>query len=355
MKLLAIHVVTCACLITNTARAAESIGTKSNATGVAALDSPTSYEKPFTFTAYWENDGTILKPNNNNDRHYTNGVAFTFSHRPEWVEGFADFVTLGESFDKTAAGYIVGQLMFTPDDLDARVLIPDDRPYAGYLFAGAYLQRANDNVFDHAQLDLGMIGPSSQAGYMQHDFHRWFGEDEPRGWSNQLPDEFTVQLKLRRKWRFDLEPFTAWDHEFDQQLIPQVDLAVGTVYRNVSAGATWRVGLHMPDDFGPGRLADVSSATGNQSNKTGGYAFVRATGKAVQYDIFLDGSEFRDSHGVDSEPLVGEIQIGIALYGKYKDWLLQANYSQTFMSKDFEDQGSTDSYGALMLSASSSF
>ncbi len=319
------------------------------------LDGYINKIEPFTVTAYWENDGAHLKRNNANDRHYTNGTAFTFSHQPAWAEGFAETLTLGESFNKTAAGYIVGQLIFTPENINTSSLVRTDRPYAGYLFAGAYLQRANDNVFDHAQLDLGIVGPSSQADRFQKDVHDWVDDDAPMGWDNQLRDEFTAQLTLRRKWRLDEETVKFMDTSLNHQLIPQVDLAVGSVYRHVSAGATWRIGINLPDDFGPGRLADVASATGTPSKETGGYGFVRVTGRAVEHDLFLEGSTYKSSHGVDAETLVGEIQAGLAVYCDYKDWQLQANYSQTFITEQFDGQDGTDSYGALMLSASHGF
>lgn len=349
-------ILTAACLLAfpviGHAQTAGDAGDAYNAS--TTVDVESSLE-PFAVTGYWENDGTLLKRNNRHDRHYTNSIAFTFAHQPSWAEGFADVVTLGESFDKTAAGYMFGQMIFTPEVLNASRLLRKDRPYAGYLFAGAYVQRANDNVFDHAQLDLGVVGPASQAGYTQHDFHHWFEADDPKGWSHQLSNEVTAQVTLRRKWRIDLEPVHVFETRFDHQLIPQVDLAAGSVYRHISAGATWRVGFNLPDDFGPGRLADVASATGGRGKDAGGYGFVRVAGRAVEHNLFLEGNSYKESHGVNAETLVGEVQAGLAVYWLYKDWQMQANYSQTFITEQFEGQDGSDSYGALMFSVSRGF
>ncbi len=309
----------------------------------------------YTFTVYWENDGAILKRNNASDRHYTNGNAITLAHQPDWARGFADVASLGENFDRTAAGYIIGQLIFTPESTAVSSLLSKDRPYAGYLFGGVYLQRANDHTFDHAQLDIGVVGPSSQADHFQNDIHDWLDLDEPKGWNNQIGDEVTAQLLLRRKWRIDLAPVELADTHLSQQLIPQAELAVGSVYRHVSAGATWRIGHNLPDDFGPGRLADVSSATGAPTPGRGAYLFGRVSGRAVEHNLFLEGNSFKDSHGVDADPFVGEIQAGVAAFCHYNGWVIEANYSQTFITRQFQGQDGPDSFGAVMFSASRGF
>lgn len=315
--------------------------------------------RPYEVTVYWQNDSSFLKRNNASDRHYTNGMAVTFAHQPTWAEGFADTAPLGESFDRTAAGYIVGHLIFTPENIVERNLIPDDRPYAGYLFAGLYLQRANAGVFDHAQLDLGVVGPSSHADTLQQDIHALFDADEPRGWSNQLHDEFTAQLTLRRKWRHDLEPVSAFDYTLEQQMIPYVELGIGTVQRYALLGATYRVGVNLPDDFGPGRLAEPASFTADvhhvSSQPTVGYGFLRIAGRAVEHDLFLEGNTYRSSHGVDANTLVGEIQAGLAAECTFHDWRLKASYAQTFISEQFDGQRGSDSFGAITLSASRGF
>lgn len=310
---------------------------------------------PFTVAFYWENDGTILKPNNATDRHYTNGNALTFAHQPNWVQAFADVAPLGETFDRTAAGYIIGHLIFTPENTDSTTLQRDDRPYAGYLFGGIYLQRSNEHTLDHAQLDLGIVGPSAQADRAQNDIHQYLNLNDVNGWDNQLADEVTAQVMLRRKWRLDPAPIDVFNAELSQQLIPQVELAVGSIYRHVGAGVTWRIGHNLPDDFGPGRLADVASATGVPPQGRGAYGFLRAAGKVVEHNLFLEGNSFKNSHGVDGNTLVGEIQVGVAAYYRYRGWNIQANYSQTFITREFDGQDGSDAFGALMLSASHGF
>ncbi len=323
---------------------------------VSDLDTHSAGVEPYTVTIYWDNDGSILKRNNAQDRHYTNGNALTITHQPVWAERFKDVLPLEETFDQTAAGFILGHLIYTPERITARRLQRDDRPYAGYLFTGVYLQRSNDDVFDHAQFDVGIVGPSAYAEQLQEEFHDWLERDQPNGWDNQLKDELTVQLTLRRKWRLDLPDIQFAEYRLEQQFVPQADIAVGSVHRHLGAGGTWRIGHNLPDDFGPGRLADpVDATTDYTTNVSGGYVFLRAAGRVVEHDLFLEGNSFKESHGVNAETLVGEVQVGVAAYIRCESWTLLANYSQTFISKQFQGQRGSDAYGSLAVSAVKTF
>ncbi len=177
----------------------------------------------------------------------------------------------------------------------------------------------------------------------------------PRGWDNQLADEFTAQVYLRRKWRTSADDHELGNTNIHHQIIPQIDLALGSVYRHVSAGAVWRIGYNLPDDFGPGRLADTASATGASDHDYSFYGFIRATGRVVEHNIFLDGNNYKDSHGVDTNPLVGELQYGVAATIPYKTWDFSINYTQTYISEQFDGQDGSDSYGSAMISIGKDF
>ncbi len=317
---------------------------------------PTAKEQALTISLYWENDGTFAKANAPTDRYYTNGTAITASHQPPWAKKLFPYIPFNKNFDanKTAAGYVLGQLIFTPENINTQTLQVKDRPYAGYLYGGTYWQRANDTTLDHIELNLGIIGPTSQGDETQQAIHRWRELNHPEGWNNQLRDEFTSQIYLRRKWKHNL-----WE-QADQtdlstqrgwaiQIIPQASAALGSVYRHLEVDATLRAGFNLPDDFGPGRLADLASATGNPITGLSVYGFVRVGGRAVEHNIFLEGNNYRSSHGVAIEELVGELQTGFAAQVQYHSWLYGISYSQTFQTREFEHQPNDQAFGSLML------
>ncbi|MEM1355948.1 MAG: lipid A deacylase LpxR family protein [Planctomycetota bacterium] len=321
---------------------------------------------PFTQRIYWENDGAFHDPTDGYDRHYTNGFTITLEHQPEWADRLATIVP-GPNVDatqaSTAAGYVLGQLIFTPANLGATAPITTDQPYAGYLYGGAFWQRQAPStirpgvaVLDHLELNVGVIGQSSLAEDIQEWVHENFEGDPIFGWGNQRDDEFTAQFFLRRKWRFDTGgtslPLLG---DVDTQLIPQAGLALGTVYRYAEAAATFRVGHNLPDDFGPGRINDLQSAAGAQDPTPGWswYTWMRLGARATQYNTFLDGSEFQDpSQAVDRNPLVGEVQGGLSAGYRCGRHRLEATWGITWLTDEIDDVGGdgTESYGTLILS-----
>lgn len=322
-------------------------------------------DRPWTLTGYWENDGGPLKPNNNQDRHYTNGLAFTLSHQPKWATDLAPYVPLSGAFDGQdtayAAGYAVGQLIFTPDNINLLIPPPDDRPYAGYLYAGVYWQRSDENTFDHLQFDLGMVGPSSLAEDVQDGVHDLVDGIDPQGWDSQIRDEPTFQFHARRKWRMWLIAPDGFiiDHPepnarrgLGAEFIPAVGTALGTVYVNAELGVVARVGWNLPDDFGPGRLADYVDATGSQRGERWfAYFYGRSTARFIAHDIFLDAGLFEDNPGlgVDKRNVVGEFQLGVAVGVQWRNVTFTGGYAQTFSTETFEGQYTGDEWGALTL------
>ena len=308
----------------------------------------------FRFSMHWENDGATLKPNGDTDRYYTNGAGFTLSLRNQFAVNATDWIPFGDDFQdkRRAVGFTAGQLMFTPENISIDPPDPTDRPYAGYLYAGFFFQRANNFTLDHIQLDIGLVGNSSLADSAQDAIHHLFDEPDPQGWDSQLEDEPTIQLYLRKSWKFCLEPVELNDIPPIQfQVMPEVELAVGTVHRYAKAGVLFRAGFYLPDDFGPDQLLRIGSFTGQgQTHGWGGYVFARFSGKAVEHNLFIEGNTWKDSAGVDEEPLVGEAQVGIGLQFRCDDFSIDITYSQIYLTDEFENQDGSHGYGTISAS-----
>lgn len=314
---------------------------------LGALPAATARTAP---SFYFENDGTFLRPNDHTDRHYTSGQGASVAWRGAG-RGIADGLGLPAE-NRTALGLVVAQQMFTPDNVDEPPR-PGDRPYGGYLYLGGFWQREHREVFDHVQLDLGVVGPSSLAEQTQEAVHAFSYADDP-DWSRQLRDEVQVNLTLRRKWRLDLGETTLAGRPIGWQLIPRAELDVGTTYRRVGAGALVRAGYRLPDDFGPGRLVDLASETsdGYAERKSGlsTYVFGQAVARYVEWNTFLDGSYGRNpSPAVSKEPWVGEFSGGFAVEWKRHRMHARLAYMQTYSTPTFELQGRGNTVGSLAL------
>ncbi len=335
----------------------ESTDAEATDTAVAATDHQNEPNSPLTLTIFEENDGGIIKGNDPHDRHYTNGTAVSLTFHPQWAEDLAD--KLYDQYDlahhATAAGVFAGQLMFTPDDITVPQFVEDDRPYAGYLFGGAFWQHANARNLDHVRLELGVVGPASQADNTQAWIHRIFDGDKPRGWDNQLHNEPTIQGYYRHKWKFVGDEIGLGALPFETQLVPDVQLALGTVHRYVEAGATFRFGVNLPEGFGPAQLDDLSGTAERLQARLWYVWFCALAGQAVEHNLFLEGNTFKDSHSVKEEPLLGQLKAGVRVYYRRGRWSGQIGYDQTFLTPEFKKQNDGDSYASLILAVTGEF
>ena len=154
------------------------------------------------FTVTEENDDFAR----NGDRHYTQGarIAYTLSEErtPDWVYSLAHHIpALGMDIDAPRFGLAAGQNIYTPANLFTTSMIGGDRPYAGYLYFGLYIQRRGSMgrvpVLDTAELDVGLIGPDSFAETTQRWWHGIGDWVQPQGWNNQLPDGARADAQAR--------------------------------------------------------------------------------------------------------------------------------------------------------------
>ncbi len=65
--------------------------------------------------------------------------------------------------DRRLLGILIGQIIYTSEDLERRDLILDDRPYAGYTYLGVSVHRTDPEIMDTIELDVGIVGPDSYA------------------------------------------------------------------------------------------------------------------------------------------------------------------------------------------------
>jgi lipid A 3-O-deacylase len=318
-------------------------------------------ESRVAITLFFENDSTPLKLFDRTDRQYTSGIGLLIAHQPAWAEGFARALPSFDGLDDpeaAAVGYSLQQQIFTPDDLRVPGVRQGDRRYAGYLHVGFFLQRADRRTLDHIELDLGVIGAPSGGEIIQQNWHDFVSIQEPQGWDQQLPDEPTVQLTLRKKWRWAL-------HEqgdtFRHEVIPRIDLALGTVRRHVAADLLWRASwMPLPNDFGPSQLNDpaapLSGLTALTDDSPLGtlpwwslYGYIRAGGMLVEHDTLIEGSDFHASTGLDVMPVVGRVEVGLEARWRFDAGDLNLGFYQRFMTDEFEGQTRPHSYGGIAI------
>lgn len=241
-------------------------------------------------------------------------------------------------------GWSLQQHIFTPEESSNPEFFPADRPYAGWLNLNFSIVALKDNHLTRLHFGAGLVGETSLAEVSQNLSHELMGSTEPIGWDMQLQNEPTFLIAYDRKWRVAQRLFEAGLYS---DWAPSVGVALSNAITQVEVGLSWRFGKNIPADFYPPRVTAVpnDAAYFRSSASTGWYLFVGVNVRYVPYNLFLDGSLFRDSPSVDSEMFVGEAFTGFVYY------LHDLRFSYVFVerSKEFETQDEGQSLGAITL------
>jgi lipid A 3-O-deacylase len=315
---------------------------------------------PGTVSIYIENDAFA-----GTDRDYTSGVKLSWTSRwipaPEtesddqdrkgWVASTLNILPFFKRpGDQRAFSILIGQTIYTPEDLKRSDLILDDRPYAGYTYLGLAVNRTTQKIMDTIELDIGIVGPHSYAEDVQEWVHRLLGSQEAKGWNNQLKDEFALELIYERKWKLAASKI---GNGFGYDFIPHLGGRFGNVYIYANTGAEFRFGWNPPGDFGtcpirPGcETGSAIDMDGGPGRSFGIHAFFNVDGRAVLRDIFLDGNTWKDSHSVDKKYFVADIGAGIGISTK----IFKLTYGVIYRTKEFNSQPSNGQlFGSLLLS-----
>ena len=290
------------------------------------------------------------------DRHYTTGFRASWvsdsaevNASPEFARDILNFLYRQVNAQvEGRIGLAIGQNIFTPDDIDTRAVVRDDRPYAGWLYGGisAHAEAPGHFLGMPADLlDIGVVGPLALGEEVQNGFHGLIGVSKANGWDNQLENEPGVMLIAERRWR----PEGVEIGDFEVDIIPHAGVSLGNVMTLVNAGATVRFGQDLAVDFGPPHVRPTLSGLAAVRERTdfAWYVFAGAEGRFVVHNIFLDGNTFADSHSVDKKPFVADIQLGVAVV--IND--IRFAFTHVFRTREFDGQRRADRYGAASVSA----
>ncbi len=325
----------------------------------------------------WEND-SFLGPYGT-DEFYTQGLRFGYRFRPDRQPSFLSHAMgalcrkLGAPSGPSptrlvgAASLFFGQNFFTPGNIRESQLIPDDRAYAAWLYVGARLEVAQvfangrgllrHGLFHSFEFQLGTVGPRAQGRWVQRNWHQIVPAPDPKGWHNQLPNEFGVEgiysiKALLKNIPEQLDSNTRW------QLQGTLDggLNLGTISVEGRVGTTWRFGRNLGDPIIDRLPLAVAVAAADPARADGTYVdenyarpglhqgspclgrfidecfiYFSATGRAVGFNAFLDGTMFHGGHDVDKEPLVYDLAWG----ARARVRRFQLDYGQVFTSREF--------------------
>lgn len=308
-----------------------------------------------TFGVYVENDARVVG-GPGSDQGYSSGIKFSYlsaeDRIPSWANPALSTMNILEQErrkSKSNFGFALGHQIYTPNNTTTSDFIPNDRPYAAWLYMAFSAHFKTPTHGHYWELALGVVGPEAMGPSVQNEFHRIIGSARVNGWEHQLGTEPTLQLSYQQRLK-SFEVFQNRSRVFD--VIPFYGAGLGNVLVAAHAGALVRIGYHLPDDLGPTRPSPTGGDIFISPKPTGPhsdwsfYGFAGARGHAIAHSIFLDGNTFRKSHSVKKYPFVGETEFGAA--GELGNW----NLIWRFVTKtpEFEEKSRFNSFGSMTLS-----
>jgi len=306
------------------------------------LDDPTA-----TWSFTWENDGFF-----GSDQNYTSGLRLAYlsgnselDKTGEWVAKRLLGLDIDPSRLRVRKGVSIGQEIYTPADGEFTMPLPDQHPYAGYLYLRFTRLIEQIDRADEVSVELGIVGPSALGRQAQDAVHDAFDRERFLGWDNQIQDTPAVNVSYSRQKR------VAHSDEFGLgfDCIVNGGFSVGTVDTSARVGANLRVGQNLKAGFGPPRVRPSSAGSGFFRPQSGGswYAFAGGEVRARAHNIFLDGSLFRDDDpSVEKNVVVSDLQAGLA--GQWKQ--SQVAFTYVVRSEEFETQDERQQFAAVSLS-----
>ena len=271
-----------------------------------------------TFRIYFENDFPF-----DDDSDYTNGARF------EWQEGSYSF--------------FLEQLMYSPENIKIPQYIPGTHPYAGFLGVGAskfFSKELNSRLHWNSYLELesGMVGPSSLAEGTQKTIHRLVGAHEPKGWDNQLHDEWEIQSVGTTGLEYLLlgNP-DRWNLRIEDELV----FYAGTIQDAVGNNLNIRLGFNSSFNRRPSEIEIRAS----EKRPTTFYLLVGNETRWWGWNVFLDGNRDGDSYSVVKEPWTTALKTGLgAEIGR-----LEIGWFTLFCTRQYETQRRTPNYMSFQL------
>jgi lipid A 3-O-deacylase len=264
---------------------------------LASLTSAQTYKNEFGFRS--DNDSYLAQ---GSDMYYTNGLFIHFRHATNQEK-------LKESLEKKVIEFTLGQKIYNPRSGDSPVPGRQDRPFAGYLYAGAGMSwyTKKEGVVK-VSVELGTTGPNSLAEAGQELLHNTIGFYELAGWEYQIKGEATANLSAQYTKLLTRSAGLSTDLSFDGYL------NAGTIFNAAGAGLLFRTG-RINQLFNSGATNAVIRNHGKTASFKPRELFFYAKPQIsyVLYDATIQGSLFNDDSPVtfDSQPIVFEQRLGL--------------------------------------------
>lgn len=311
-----------------------------------------------TLVGYTENDD--WPPDTGTDKNYTNALRVTIERNYDmwrlaermpklfgWVPKHINCSAVAPEDNPdlkciSSSWHVIGQQFYTPDDISISSLIPNDRPYAGWLYMGGSWKASTATTLVSSDVYLGATGKASFGREVQTRWHAIVGARKPMGWDHQIGNRFGVIVGHSRRWAFD-GTYGAIDEKKWLEVVPYLGATAGNIMTDGYAGARLKIGFNITRDW-----ADIGLSPRLGTPLLGGasdtgpfeiYFVIDGQGRALAYNSFIDTAS---AHELHRKYLVADGGYGLGV--RFKRFSF--TYRIAFVTPEY-DQALTHDYKAL--------
>jgi hypothetical protein len=273
---------------------------------------------------YTENDDWW--PDTGTDKDYTNGFRLTIDrnsdsfrlHRwkifEKWVPAYGSCHVAQPAQKKCiSSAFHFGQQFYTPDDISIRELIPNDWPYAGWLYVGGSWRAASINQAVISDAYVGFTGKPSLGREVQTQWHKIVSATKPEGWDNQIGTRLGINVAHSRHWAVKdlMRDGRRW-----LEVTPFVGGNAGNIMVDGYAGGRVKLGYNITRDWthsaiGPAAISPRAlEREGTKQSNFEAFISVDGRGRVVPYNVFLDAAEH---HTIHRRHAIGEMAVGVGI------------------------------------------
>jgi hypothetical protein len=292
-----------------------------------------AFEHEFGFRS--ENDSYL---GGGQDRYYTNGLLLNFRTA-------LDQSKLGnKKLNKMILEFEAGQKIYNPQSGSILSIVNVDRPFAGYLYAGAALNllyNSENNL--KLNLQAGTIGPSSLAKEAQELMHDVVGFYEINGWQWQVKNEFAINASAEYNYLINRSEAGKVDFTANSYV------NIGNTFSGAGAGIMFRTGAINPLYNSASSQSRVSkNSTGKNDVGREFFFYAKPMLHYIAYDATIQGGLFIKDKGpvvFEAKPVVFSQQAG-AIYSQNR---FTADFSILFKTREVESIAKAHQFGSIAL------
>ncbi|MBE9601253.1 lipid A deacylase LpxR family protein [Pedobacter sp. MC2016-24] len=298
---------------------------------ISSIVSAQNFKNEFGFKS--DNDSYLAQ---GSDRYYTNGLFINFRHA-------LDQSKLKDGLEKKIYEISVGQKMYNPISGYAPDPDKQDRPFAGYLYAGAAMSwfHSNESILK-TSAEIGTTGPNSLAEDGQELLHKTVGFYALDGWQYQIKNELALNLSASYTRLLHRAESKAIDFSFEGYA------NAGTTFSGAGLGLLFRAG-------GLNQLfnsAYTNAVIGNNAKtkalvKHEVFFYAKPQLNFVAYDATVQGSMFNNNSPVTFgvKPIVFAQQVGF----NYSSQRFTFDFGMIFKTKEIKSTAKAHQYGSITM------